>query len=137
MSKKAVITVKSNISVEEDSIEVITPGEFTILENGYKVEYEETKLSGMEGTMTTMMINDDSFELIRCGSTETKMVFSKNNQSISLYKTPYGTMSITIDTKKLSIDVDETGGKVQIIYTLLVEDQQKIETNLVVDIKVK
>ena len=54
----------------------------------------------MEGTMTTMMINDDSFELIRCGSTETKMVFSKNNQSISLYKTPYGTMSITIDTKK-------------------------------------
>ena len=137
MSKKAVITVKSNISVEEDSIEVITPGEFTILENGYKVEYEETKLSGMEGTMTTMMINDDSFELIRCGSTETKMVFSKNNQSISLYKTPYGTMSITIDTKKLSIDVDETGGKVQIVYTLLVEDQQKIETNLVVDIKVK
>lgn len=137
MSKKAVITVKSNISVEEDSIEVMTPGEFTVLKDGYKVEYEETKLSGMEGTKTTMLIKEDSFELIRCGSTETKMVFAKNNQSISLYKTPYGTMSMTIDTKKISIDVDETGGKIQISYILLVEDQQKIETNLVVNIKVK
>ncbi|MDO5517210.1 MAG: DUF1934 domain-containing protein [Clostridium sp.] len=137
MSKKAVITVKSNISVEEESIEVITPGEFTILKNGFKAEYEETKLSGMEGTKTTMRIKEDSFELIRCGSTETQMIFDRRNQSISLYKTPYGSMSITIDTKKLDIDVDENGGKIHIVYTLLVEEQQKIETNLSVEIKVK
>lgn len=137
MSKKAVITVKSNVSVEEESIEVITPGEFTVLKNGFKAEYEETKLSGMEGTKTTMMIKENSFELIRCGSTETQMIFDKKNQSISLYKTPYGSMSITIDTKKLDIDVDENGGKIRIAYTLLVEEQQKVETNLIVDIKVK
>ena len=137
MSKKAVITVKSNISVEEESIEVITPGVFTVLKNGFKAEYEETKLSGMEGTKTTMMINKNSFELIRCGSTETQMIFDRNNQSMSLYSTPYGNMTVTIDTKQLKIDVDENGGSIHIVYTLLIEGQQKIETDLNVDIKVK
>ena len=137
MSKKAVITVKSNISVEEESIEVITPGVFTVLKNGFKAEYEETKLSGMEGTKTTMMINKNSFELIRCWSTETQMIFDRNNQSMSLYKTPYGNMTVTIDTKQLKIDVDENGGSIHIVYTLLIEGQQKIETDLNVDIKVK
>ena len=137
MSKKAVITVKSYISVEEESIEVITPGVFTVLKNGFKAEYEETKLSGMEGTKTTMMINKNSFELIRCGSTETQMIFDRNNQSMSLYKTPYGNMTVTIDTKQLKIDVDENGGSIHIVYTLLIEGQQKIETDLNVDIKVK
>lgn len=137
MSKKAIITVKSNISVEEESIEVITPGVFTVLKNGFKAEYEETKLSGMEGTKTTMMINKNSFELIRCGSTETQMIFDRNNQSMSLYRTPYGNMTVTIDTKQLKIDVDENGGSIHIVYTLLIEGQQKIETDLNVDIKVK
>ena len=137
MNKKAVITVKSNISVEEESIEVMTPGVFTVLKNGFKAEYEETKLSGMEGTKTTMIINKDSFELMRCGSTETHMIFDRNNQSMSLYKTPYGNMTVTIDTKQLKIDVDEDGGNIHIVYTLLIECQQKIETDLNVDIKVK
>lgn len=136
MSKKAVITVKSNISVEEEFIEVITPGVFTVLKNGFKVEYEETKLSGMEGTKTTMFIRKNSFQLMRRGSTETKMLFDKSNQSMSLYKTPYGNMAITIDTKHIKIDVDENGGDIHIIYTLLIEDQQRIETDLKVNINV-
>lgn len=136
MSKKAVITVKSNISVEEEFIEVITPGVFTVLKNGFKVEYEETKLSGMEGTKTTMFIRKNSFQLMRRGSTETKMLFDKSNQSMSLYKTLYGNMAITIDTKHIKIDVDENGGDIHIIYTLLIEDQQRIETDLKVNINV-
>lgn len=136
MNKKAVITVKSNISVEEEFIEVITPGVFTVLKNSFRVEYEETKLSGMEGTKTTMIINKNSFELIRSGSTETQMIFDRNNQSISLYKTPYGNMAITIDTKHIKINVDENGGDIHIIYTLLIEDEQRIETDLKVNITV-
>lgn len=137
MNKKAVITVKSNISVEEEFIEVITPGIFSVLKEGFRAEYEETELSGMEGTKTTMLINKNSFELIRRGSTETQMIFDRNNQSMSLYKTPYGNMAITIDTKQMKIDVDENGGNIHIVYTLLIEDQQRIETDLNINIKVK
>ena len=116
---------------------MITPGIFSVLKEGFRAEYEETELSGMEGTKTTMLINKNSFELIRRGSTETQMIFDRNNQSMSLYKTPYGNMAITIDTKQMKIDVDENGGNIHIVYTLLIEDQQRIETDLNINIKVK
>ena len=137
MVKNAVITVQSRVSVEDEIIEVVTPGKLHITSNGYRVEYDETKLSGMEGTKTTMIIKDKYFKLIRVGTTETNMEFEINKESISLYKTPFGVMSIAVNTKEVEIEVDENGGKVHIVYTLNVEDQQMIETDLSVFIKVK
>lgn len=135
MVKNAVITVQSRVSVEDDLIEVITPGKFHITKSGFKVEYDETKLSGMEGTKTTMVIKDKYFKLNRVGTTETNMEFEKDTQSVSLYKTPFGAMSVVIDTKNLEIDVDDNGGTIHILYTLNVEGQQLIETDLNVVIK--
>ena len=137
MVKNAVITVQSRVSVEDEIIEVVTPGKLHITSNGYRVEYDETKLSGMEGTKTTMIIKDKYFKLIRVGTTETNMEFEINKESISLYKTPFGVMSIAVNTKEVEIEVDENGGKVHIVYTLNVEGQQMIETDLSVFIKVK
>ena len=137
MVKNAVITVQSRVSVEDEIIEVVTPGKLHITSNGYRVEYDETKLSGMEGTKTTMIIKDKYFKLIRVGTTETNMEFEINKESISLYKTPFGVMSIAVNTKEVDIEVDENGGKVHIVYTLNVEGQQMIETDLSVFIKVK
>lgn len=135
MSKNAVVTVQSRVSVEDDIIEVVTPGKFHISKSGYKVEYDETKLSGMEGTKTTMIIKDGYFKLNRVGTTETNLEFEKNTQSVSLYKTPFGAMSVIVDTKELEISMDDNGGTIHIVYTLNVEGQQLIETDLNVFIK--
>lgn len=138
MKKKAIITVKSNVSAEDDDlIEVITVGDFYINDDGFKVVYDETKLSGMEGTRTTMLIHEDCFELIREGTTETRMEFKYKQSSTSLYKTPYGILDIDIETKKLCIDVNENGGKIETIYGLIVGDQQALKTNLNIEIKIK
>ncbi|OOM12021.1 DUF1934 domain-containing protein [Clostridium saccharobutylicum] len=137
MSKKAIITVKSSISGdEEDLIEVVTPGKFYKTEEGFKIEYDETKISGMEDTHTIMIIREKSFDLIRVGSTETTMEFEKNHESISLYKTPYGVMEICINTKKLDIDMTENGGTISAFYNLHIEGQQALKTKLIVDINV-
>ena len=135
--KNAVITVQSRVSVEDELIEVVTIGKLYITSNSYRVEYDETELSGMEGTKTTMLIKDNYFKLSRVGTTETNMEFELNNESISLYKTPFGVMSIAINTKKLDINMDDNGGNVHIVYTLSVEGQPMIETDLNVFIKAK
>ena len=135
MVKNAVVTVQSRVSVEDELIEVVTPGKFYITKSGYKSEYDETKLSGMEGTKTTMIIKNNYFKLNRVGTTETNMEFEINKQSVSLYKTPFGAMSVVIDTKSLEINVDDNGGIVHIVYTLNVEGQQLIETDLNVVIR--
>ena len=137
MNKKAVITVDSAIfNEEEDTISVVTPGDFCETEYGYKVQYDETKISGMEGTKTTILIRKDSFDLIREGTTETKMEFENNKMTTSLYKTPYGVMDIRIDTIKLKINVDEKGGNINTVYILEIGGQPAIKTNLCIDIKV-
>lgn len=136
MNKKAIITVDSAIfSEEEDTISVVTPGDFTQTDYGFKVQYDETKISGMEGTKTTILIRKDSFDLIREGTTETKMEFENNKTTTSLYKTPYGIMDIRIDTRKLKINVDEKGGNINTIYILEIGGQPAMKTNLSIDIK--
>lgn len=137
MNKKAIITVDSTVlNDEEDLIGVVTPGEFYKVEDGFRAEYDETKLSGMEGTKTTIVIRKDSFDLIREGTTETKMEFKNNEKTVSLYKTPYGILDISINTKKLDINVNEEGGTISTMYALEIGDQPALKTNLTIDIKV-
>lgn len=136
MKKKAVITIKSNVSLDEDDlIEVVTPGDFFITDYGFRVEYDETEISGMEGTRTTIVIRDKAFELIREGSTETKMEFEYMKGNVSLYKTPYGVLEMETYTKKLNIDMNENGGSIATDYTLTLEGQETVKTQLIVEVK--
>lgn len=137
MIKKAIITVKSNISADEDDlIEVVTPGYFHITDGGFRAEYTETKISGMEGTETSIIIRENSFELIRKGSTETKMEFDYRKESIALYKTPYGVMDVNIYTRKLDINMTENGGSLSVDYILTIGGEQTLNTYLTIDIKI-
>jgi uncharacterized beta-barrel protein YwiB (DUF1934 family) len=137
MNKKAIITVDSAVlNDEEDLIGVVTPGDFYKIEDGFKAQYDETKLSGMEGTKTTIVIREDSFDLIREGTTETRMEFKNNEKTVSLYKTPYGVLDISIDTRKLDINVSEEGGTINTMYILEIGNQPALKTNLTIDIKV-
>ena len=137
MDKKAIITVDSTVlNEEEDMIGVVTPGDFYKIEDGFKAEYNETEISGMEGTKTTIIIRKNSFDLIREGTTETKMEFENNKRTVSLYKTPYGVLDVKIDTKKLDININEDGGTINATYLLVIGDQTTLKTQLTIDIKV-
>lgn len=137
MKRKAIITVDSAVlNEEEDIISVVTPGDFYEIEDGFKVEYNETKISGMEGTKTIIIIRKNSFDLIREGTTETKMEFENNKRTVSLYKTPYGILDVKINTKKLDININEEGGTINTMYILEIGDQTALKTNLTIDIRV-
>ena len=58
MEKRAVIKIISDASMDDDEkIEVVSPGIFRFSEDRYEAEYEETELSGMEGTTTFLKIS--------------------------------------------------------------------------------
>ncbi|MDD7792677.1 DUF1934 domain-containing protein [Clostridium sp. 'White wine YQ'] len=137
MKKKAVISVISNQNYEDDDvIEVVTPGEFHIKDSSsYEAIYEETEISGMEGTTTKLEIYKDEITLYREGTTSTKMDFKKDNNSVTLYNTPYGMLELKIDTKDLKIEMDENGGEVQIDYNISIAGQPPQGTQLKIKIK--
>ena len=64
MEKRAIISVKSSSNLDSNEvIEVVTPGKFIVGENGFKAIYEESEISGMEGTTTTLNIHNDMMVL--------------------------------------------------------------------------
>lgn len=137
MEKKAIISIKSFSDLDnDDGIEVVTPGKFIFDNEGFKATYEESKISGMEGTTTTLKIKDELMVLERVGSTTTKMEFREGEVAVSLYNTPYGMLDLNINTKKLDINIDENGGEIYSKYVLGLEGQEGIITELRVKIKV-
>ena len=136
MEKSAVISIRSFSDLDKDEvIEVVTPGKFHLGESEFKAVYEESEISGMDGTTTTLVIKDDVLVLEREGSTSTRMEFKKGEDVISLYNTPYGMMNINISTKELDIDMDEDGGVIYTKYVLGLERQPGITTELKVKIR--
>lgn len=136
MKQKAIISVSSKQSLnQEDIIEVVTPGDFYKKENYYYAVYEETEISGMSGTTTTLKIGKDKFSLIRMGSTSAKMDFDKKVKNISMYNTPYGTLELKIETKDLDINIDDDGGNVLVNYNMSLSGQTPYNTMLKINIK--
>ena len=136
MEKSAVISIRSFSDLDKDEvIEVVTPGKFHLGESEFKAVYEESEISGMDGTTTTLVIKDDVLVLEREGSTSTRMEFKKGEDVISLYNTPYGMMNINISTKELDIDMDEDGGVIYTKYVLGLEGQPGITSELKVKIR--
>lgn len=136
MEKNAIISVRSFSDLDKDEvIEVVTPGKFLLGENEFKAIYEESEISGMEGTTTTLIIKDDVLVLEREGSTTTKMEFKEGEDMISLYNTPYGMMNINISTIKLDINMCEDGGAIYSKYVLGLEGQPGITTELKIKIR--
>ena len=136
MEKSAIISVRSFSDLNKDEvIEVATPGKFHLGESECKAVYEESEISGMDGTTTTLVIKDDALILEREGSTTTRMEFKKGEEVVSLYNTPYGMMNINISTKELDIDMDDDGGVIYTKYILGLEGQPGITTELKVKIR--
>ena len=81
---------------------------------------EQTE-DGMEGTLTTFEIGPGRVILRRSGSVNSQMVFEEGRQHTSLYETPYGELSVDIQTSRLLHNLTERGGLMEIKYSIAVE----------------
>ena len=133
--KRAIISVSSKQSIDDDGIELVTPGEFFKKDDFYYAIYNETEISGMEGTRTTLKIRNDKVVIIRDGTTSANMEFEKGKQNISLYNTPYGILELKIKTRGLDVKIDEAGGNVNVEYDMEMQGQESIQTSIGINIK--
>ena len=123
--KKVIIFVKSRQhyeGAEPEDMELISEGTMEFTEDGaILLSYEETELTGLEGTRTSFTIRDDTVTLSRTGQVNSQMVFQKGRQHSSLYETPWGTMTVDIATSQLANRLSDRGGILDIHYSIAVE----------------
>lgn len=106
---------------EDDSMSLLTEGRLSQTEDGYQLSYEETELTGMEGTTTTFQIQGPRVTLLRMGSVCSQMVFEEGRRHLSLYSTPYGNLEVGISTSHLRSTINPQGGKLEIDYSIEID----------------
>ena len=107
--------------IDPDATELMTEGTMTLTENGMVLAYEETALTGMEGTTTSFQIQGPQVILTRSGTVNSQMVFEEGRQHTSLYETPFGELSVDIQTSELKHNLTQRGGLMEIKYSIAVE----------------
>lgn len=107
--------------VDPDATELMTEGTLTVTAEGLLLSYEETQLTGLEGTTTTFEVRGPLVILTRSGKVNSQMVFEEGRQHTSLYETPFGELSVDIQTSRLKNNLTERGGTLEIRYSIAVE----------------
>ena len=105
--------------VDPNATELMTEGTLEQTEDGFLLSYQETEL-------LTVLFHGDEIGpgrviLRRSGSVNSQMVFEEGRQHTSLYETPYGELSVDIQTSRLLHNLTERGGLMEIKYSIAVE----------------
>ena len=75
----------------------------------------------MEGTSTAFEIRGPRVILTRTGKVNSQMIFEEGRQHTSLYETPFGELTVDIQTSRLRHNLSERGGVMEIRYSIAVE----------------
>lgn len=126
MEKEVIISIKGKQEVGDgpaESMELVTKGWMRRMEGVYTLAYQESEVTGLEGTLTTIKVEqeEERVTLTRVGEYNSEMVFEEGNRHLSLYNTPYGAVSMGVNTRHLLAELDDNGGCVEVDYTLEVE----------------
>jgi len=107
--------------VDPDATELMTEGTLEVSGDDIRFWYEESELTGMEGTTTTFEVRGGRVSLTRAGKVNSQMVFEEGKQHTSLYETPFGELTVDIQTGSLKHNLTERGGIMAIRYSIAVE----------------
>ena len=117
-----IISIKGTQSYEQqedDVIELVTEGRLEREDEGhFTLSYQESELTGLEGTLTTFQIEPERITLMRLGGVNSEMVFELGRRHLSMYDTPYGALAMGVNTRELSAALDEQGGQIRIVYDI-------------------
>jgi uncharacterized beta-barrel protein YwiB (DUF1934 family) len=115
----------------DDQVEFITDGLFSRQGDDFIISYQESTLTGMDGTLTTLHIEPSRVTLIRTGDVGgTTLVFEQGRKHHSPYDIPMGTVNIAVAARKVGIALGDHGGEVAVEYAVEVDHAVAMETSL-------
>ncbi len=102
-----------------EPIEFVTVGRLYEQDGTVFLEYDETELSGMEGSTTRVAIGPERVSMMRSGgmiAIDTKMEFEAGKRIKGLYQTDLGPIEMELLTYSIANSLSSAGGAVSIDY---------------------
>ncbi|HHT50791.1 MAG TPA: DUF1934 domain-containing protein [Eubacteriaceae bacterium] len=140
MKKKVWLSIKGQQFIDDEKpeiIELLTEGELYNKNKSNYLLYKESEVSGMEGTTTTVKIEEDHVSIIRLGTTNSHLVFKKGRREYNSYETPYGQLLLSIFTKDVEIkyNQDKEPVSIHLDYQLDIDGGYGTKNTLEIQVK--
>ena len=137
MEESVVISVEGKLKFlgeEPQTVQIVTDGIMKRVGDVVYLSYEESEMTGMEGTTTTFAVKDDHVELTRTGAVQSRMVFETGKKNVSLYDMGFGALTIGIKARRLKNNLGPEGGRLAISYGIEIEDQIQGLNSFTIDV---
>jgi uncharacterized beta-barrel protein YwiB (DUF1934 family) len=119
--KEVLVTVRgtrTDDAGERDTIELVTRGNYYYKNKSYYIVYDESEISGMEGTTTSLKAERDRVTLNRMGTSGLRQVFEEGVINEAMYITSCGSMDMKVLPRRVKVELDDSGGSINLGYDL-------------------
>ena len=140
MKKSVMLSVRGMQRYPEQDpevIELVTEGTLEPYKDGWKLKYEESDLTGLAGVTTTFLVEPSVVTLRRTGPLTSCMEFREGILHESLYQMEFGALMLTVCANKVSYDITENGGTIDLLYSIEIENTAAGQIEYHLDIKTK
>lgn len=120
----------------EGPIEMFSEGELYITDERVIIAYDESELTGMEGSHTQVRFERNMPELVtmmRHGTVNTILVFEKGKRHICTYQTEYMPFEICVYTKEVTNTLLENG-RIDLDYIVEIRGAQAERTRFTIEV---
>ena len=138
MTEAVVISVERTqkfLGEEAQTVRIVTDGTMKTEGDTVYLSYEESEMTGMEGTTTTFAVGKDHVVLTRTGAVESRMVFERGKKDVSLYNMGFGALTIGVKARRLKNELGPNGGRLEISYGIEIEEQAQGLNSFVIDVR--
>ena len=125
MKKNVLLSIASTQQFEgcePEHIDLMTEAKLYERNGKYYITYDETELTGLEGTRTMVKMDGATVSMIRTGTYPSELLFAEDQRHVGLYQTEFGALTISTHTSRLDNTIGENGGLLEIEYTIEVDN---------------
>lgn len=140
MTKDVIITVcglQIGPEVDGEPMEMITTGQYFQRNKKQYIVYEEAIEGETQTNHNRIKISPGRVELNKTGMLSVHMVFEENEKHKTCYYTPYGTLMMEIETKKITVSETENEIHIEIEYALEMNGEFVADCHIQINVKAK
>ncbi len=140
MTKDVIVTIRglqNGPETDGEPIEMIVAGEYFYKNNKHYILYDEVMEGESQITKNRIKVSDGQMELFKSGAVNVHMAFEKDVKHVSNYNTPYGTLAMGIDTKKVEIKETEHEMDIFAEYAMEMNYEFVADCNISINVKSK
>ncbi|MFT4144943.1 MAG: DUF1934 domain-containing protein [Mobilitalea sp.] len=128
MKREVMITIDGRQEGDEEAIVVSVPGIYHFTNKVHYVQYKDQESDGGMSIENMLRITLEQVVLMKKGPQTSKMIFNPKEITQTVYQTPYGALSLDIQTSLLEVKEQIDRIEVNLRYSLS-EGERELSKN--------